>query len=385
MEGSRIRVLFVVPTLSVGGAERIITKLLPAMDPTRFQVSLVCTGAEGELFAHLTSAGIEARALNAGGKWNAHRALLKLSQYVRHTQPDVVISCGAGTTVVGRLAALANKVKNQILWVHESVDVDRRNRLRSLTDLSLIPFTSRFLGVTNSQIAFMSKVRKYPTAKIRIIRSGVDGRNFTSPGGPDLPGQLSDRRGWPMVAMVARLHPVKDHDTLLSAAKIVLGSLPQTQFLIIGDGPRRGELEELCKTLGIEENVHFTGTLPDIDQLLPAIDVHVLSSHSESLPLAVLEGMACGKPVICTDVGGTSEIVEHGVSGYLVPPHDPTELALHLTTLLTNPALAAQMGAAAKSRVESEFTLEDSVAEIENFITELVRSSEKVDVHRNQP
>jgi glycosyltransferase involved in cell wall biosynthesis len=95
--------------------------------------------------------------------------------------------------------------------------------------------------------------------------------------------------------------------------------------------------------------------------------------------------MACGKPVICTDVGGTDEIVEHGVSGYLVPPRDPTQLARHLTTLLTNPALAAQIGAAAKCRVESESTLEHSVSEIEKFITDLVRSNEKVDDRGNQP
>lgn len=385
MKSSPIRVLFVVPTLSVGGAERIITKLLPAMDPTRFEVSLVCTGEEGELFDHLGSTGIRADALRAGGRRNAHRALFKLSRHVRQVRPDVIISSGAGTTAVARLAGFMNKVSSQILWVHESTEVDGLSRLHRLVDRLLQPFTSSFLGVTASQIDFMSTVRKYPAAKIHIIRSGVDVKNFENSAELDLPAKLGAEQGRSIVAMVARLHPIKDHVTFLSAARIVLDSLPRTQFIIIGDGPERAALEKLCGALEIALNVHFLGTCSDIDRILPAIDVHVLSSHSESLPLAVLEGMACGKPVVCTDVGGTSETVEHGISGFLVPPRDPVLLANHLTTLLSNPVLAEQMGAAGKRRVESDFSLVKSVAEVENFIGELVRPNGKIGAHSTQP
>ena len=373
MKRSPIRVLFIVPTLSVGGAERIITKLLPAMDPNRFQVSLVCTGDEGELFDHLTASGIDATALRAGGKRNALKALSRLSAYLRAARPDVVVLSGNGTTLVGRLAGVMTKVQHQIVWVHESLDTDGGSRLRGLADRALIPFTDTFLGVADSQLRFMSTTRKYPTARIRIIRSGVDVKDFVGVDGVDLAEELRAPPDTPTVAMVARLHPVKDHDTFLSAARIVLQTLPETRFLIIGDGPERTRLENLSRRMGIEKSVHFAGTRPDIDRLLPGIDIHVLSSHSESLPLAVLEGMACGRPVICTDVGGTREIIEHGVSGYLVPPQDPARLANHLTTLLTDPVLAGQMGAAGRSRVESEYSLEASVAETERFLEQLVR------------
>jgi glycosyltransferase involved in cell wall biosynthesis len=245
--------------------------------------------------------------------------------------------------------------------------------------------TSRFLGVTASQIYFLSTVRKYPAAKIHIIRSGVDVKDFENHVELDLSAKLGAEPGRPIVAMVARLHPVKDHVTFLSAARIVLDSLPRTQFVIIGDGPERAALEKLCGALDLALNVHFVGTCTDIDQMLPAVDVHVLSSHSESLPLAVLEGMACGKPVICTDVGGTSQTIEHGISGFLVPPRDPVLLANHLMTLLTNPVLAEQMGAAGKRRVETDFSLVKSVAEVENFIGELVRSNEKIGTQLTQP
>lgn len=373
LDGSPIRVLFIVPELPVGGGERIITKLLPSMDPARFHVSLICIGDKGELFDHVASAGIEATAFRAGGKRNALKALRELSSYLRSTKPDVIIVAGAGTAVIGRLAGLLNNVKHRVVWMHSS-RVDRSSFVRDLVDRSLIPSTSRFLGVTEAQISFMETVCKFPATKIRIVRSGVDAKAFESPTDWDLSGELGLRLGQPVVAMVARLQPVKDHFTFLVAAKTVLDSLPETTFLVIGDGPQRGDLENICQQLGISESVHFTGTRLDIDRLLPAIDIHVLSSHSEGLPMAVLEGMACGKPVICTDVGGTSEIIEHGVSGYLVPPGEPAMLAAHLTALLTNPDLAERMGAAGKRRVESEFSFNDSVAEFEKFIMELVDS-----------
>lgn len=371
LDRSPIRVLFVVPELPVGGAERIITKILPAMDPTRFQVSLICVGEQGELFDQLTSAGVEATALRANGKLNAPKALFKLSAHMRSTKPDVMIVAGAGTAVIGRLAGLLNEVKHRVVWVH-SARIDRQSFIRELVDRSLIPFTSRFLGVTESQIPFMEEVCKYPTQKIRIVRSGIDTSIFARPHDEDLSRALGPGLKRPVVAMVARLQPVKDHVTFLAAAKVVLDSMPQATFLVIGDGPQREELEDLCRQMGIEGSVHFAGTRLDIDRLLPAIDVHVLSSHSEGLPLAVLEGMACGKPVICTDVGGTSELVEHGVTGYLVPPEDPAELAAHLITLLSKPDLAERMGAAGKRRVESEFSLTESISEFENFIAGLV-------------
>ena len=322
MGDSPVRVLFVVPELPVGGAERIITKLLPAMDPAKFHVSLICIGEEGELFEQLVSMGIDAKALHASGKPNAAKALRKLSAVMRRAKPDVVIVAGAGTAVIGRLAGLLNNVKHRVVWLHSS-RVDRTGFVRDLVDRSLMPFTSRFLGVTDAQFGFMETVCKFPATKIRIVRNGVDSESFQTPDGWNPRDDLGLDPGRPVVAMVARLQPVKDHITFLNAAKTVLDSLPQTTFLLIGDGPQRGELESLCQQLGISDSVHFAGTRLDIDRLLPAIDVHVLSSHSEGLPMAVLEGMACGKPVICTDVGGTSEIIEHGVSGYLVPPETP--------------------------------------------------------------
>lgn len=376
---SRIKVLFIVPTLSVGGAERVVATSLPAMDPDRFDVSLLCTGAEGEFFGALARAGVEATALGRGGARNAPRALWGLYAHLRRARPDVVVVYGDGTSVLGRIAAYLARIRHRVVWVHRLRELDSEGipvagKLRSLSHRSVRGLGTSYLGVTAAQRDFMVSTCGYPEGRIHFIRNGVDPAGF-DPGDDRAPlAEFGIESGSQVVAIVARLHPVKDHPTLLDAAKRVLAELPGTQFLIVGDGPAALDLKSAVARLGIAESVHFTGTRPDVPRLLRAVDVFVLSSVSECLPVAVLEAMACGRPVVCTDVGGVHEMVEHGVTGYLTAPRDPADLAARVVELLREPELARAMGAAGRRRVESDFTLEGSVAAMQGFLTELVDS-----------
>jgi glycosyltransferase involved in cell wall biosynthesis len=369
LEVSPIRVLLVVPSLPAAGAEKMITRILPALDPARFQVSLVCTGEEGELFEELTAAGIEAHALHVGGKVNATRSLFRVIRHMRRVNPDVIITQGAGTTLIARVAAILNRVKHRVLWVHTSIH--KTGLPHRIADKLLIPSTSIFLGVVETQRKYLSEDCHYPDRKIRIIRNGVDPKSFDVGINRSALAEFGFDPGSKVVGMVARLHPVKDHATLFSAARIVLEAVPETQFLIIGDGPRRAELMALCREVRIEDRVRFTGVRHDIGSLVRAIDVMVLSSHSESLPVAVLEAMACARPVVCTNVGGIAELVEHGTSGYLVAPRDPDALARHIIDLLDDPDLRQKMGAEGRRRVEAEFDLQRCVAAVEQMLVEL--------------
>jgi glycosyltransferase involved in cell wall biosynthesis len=153
----------------------------------------------------------------------------------------------------------------------------------------------------------------------------------------------------------------------------VLNEMPRVKFLVVGDGATRPDLEALCTELRIAPNVHFAGTRGDIARLLRAIDVFALSSSMvECFPLALLEAMACARPAVCTDVGGISEILTHGESGYLVPPKDPQQFAARLLSLLSDPQTAHQMGRAGRDRVEAEFSLDRSVAAAEQAIEDVV-------------
>jgi glycosyltransferase involved in cell wall biosynthesis len=372
VNGRPIRAMFVVPDLGVGGAERHVTTLLPRMDPARFTPSVVCIGEEGALFAALPAAGIEARALHLR-KRQAARALRELISITRWARPDVVVVRGYNAETLGRVAARVAGVEHTIVWVHNIGDTQPRGTVRTVVDHALIRWTSSYFGVAEAQRRYLVDELGYPDDKICVIHNGVDPALFdvNTDRGVLAEFGFSDRD--PVVGILAALRPEKDHATLLLAARIVINEMPRAKFLIIGDGETRPQLEALCSELRITPNVHFAGARCDIARLLCAIDVFALTSVTvECFPIALLEAMACARPAVCTAVGGIPDMINHGETGYLVPPKDPQQLASRLVSLLSDPQTARRMGGAGRDRVEAEFNLDRSVAAAQQAIEDVV-------------
>jgi len=368
--------MFVTPELAVGGFERVLANVLPALDRGKVATSLVCVGPEWEQFPALEAAGIRCVALRPFG--GPMRPYARLVSVIRSERPDVVVTLGIihrGSTRA-RVAAMIAGVKIQAVWLHglplESAGMRARlaDSLRRLGDRSLIPWTHRYLGVAAAQRRFMTDEFHYPAEKIRIIPNGVD---------PDLFDVTPERDalaefGMPpgnVVGIVARLDRVKDHSTLLRAFRIVVDGIPAARLLVVGDGPVRQNLVDLCEELGLRGHVRFTGTRPDVPRLLRSVDVVALASYSEAFPMALLEAMASARPVVATDVGGVSEIVVDRLSGYLVPPRDPLALAAGLMELLSSPERARRMGLVGRARIETELNLANSVAKMQTALVEL--------------
>jgi glycosyltransferase involved in cell wall biosynthesis len=367
-----IRVLFVEPDLQIGGAERHVTTLLPRMDPARFTPSVICIGEEGGLFGSLTAASVDARALHLGGARNALRALAELIMVTRRSRPDVVVVRSFNAETLGRIAARIAGVKHSIVWVHSMLDLRPRSRFRVAIDRALTRWTSGYFGVAEAQRHYLVNELGIPADKIRIIHNGVDLTVFDPSTDRSVLAEFGFTEHDPVVGIVAGLHPWKDHATLLHAARKVIDSMPDAKFLIIGDGVTRPQLETLCASLQIAANVHFTGARDDVARLLAAIDVFALTSTTEAFPISLLEAMACGRPAVCTAVGGVPEVLDDGVSGYLVPPRDPQRLADRLLKLLSDPDAARRMGRAGRDCVEARFSLEQSVARAEQAIQDVV-------------
>jgi glycosyltransferase involved in cell wall biosynthesis len=365
-------VQFVVADLRFGGAQRHETTLLPRMDPARFTPSVICIGEEGGLFAALTAAGVEARALHLGGKRNAVRALRELVSITRRSRPDVVVVRSYNAEILGRIAARIAGVEHTVMWVHNTVDLTPRSWVRTTADRALTRWTSAYFGVAETQRRYLVDELGYPNDKIRIIRNGVDLALFDPNTDRGVLAEFGFAEGDPVVGIVAALFPWKDHATLLRAARIVIDEMPRVRFLVVGDGETRPQLETLCSDLRITPNVHFTGARDDVARLLCAIDIFALTSTSEAFPISLLEAMACGRPAVCSDVGGIPEVLNHGESGYLVPPRDPHQLAARLVSLLSDSQTARRMGRAGRDRVEAEFSLDRSVAAAEQAIEDVV-------------
>ncbi len=232
--------------------------------------------------------------------------------------------------------------------------------------------TDAFIAVAEAQGRYLAEHEGCPAAKIRIIPNGVNVEKFH----PRWPIAVLQREfalepGSPAVGIVAALRAEKNHELFLQAAKLIYHALPSTRFLVIGDGPRRRELESLAGELGIQDAVRFTGTRSDVAEMLSLVDVVMLSSHMEANPISILEAMACEKPVVATRVGSVPETVLDGRTGYLVPPGDAHGLARHTLELLCHPDHAALLGRAGREQVIAHWSVERMVKGYQDLIAGL--------------
>lgn len=366
-----LKVAYIVPDLGVGGAERHVTTLMSHLDRKRFDPMVICLGRQGELFAALADSGVPAVALRRK-KRQALACLIDLVRLLRETLPDVVVMRGYNAEVLGRIASVVAGVPRAIVWVHNCGDLEPRGRIRRMCDAALDRVTHAYFGVAHAQMPYLVNELHYPADKVRIIHNGVDPAIYAGTSDGDRRAEFGFTENNIVVGILAALRPEKDHETFIRAASLVAKLEPSVRFLIVGDGPRRTALEALAVELGINDRVVFTGARNDVAAVLATMDVFVLCSFTiECFPMALLEAMASSLPAVCTAVGGVPELVSDGVTGYLVTPRDPTALAEGLTRLLGSSELRREFGAAARARVEAEFTLERSVREAERQLAEV--------------
>jgi glycosyltransferase involved in cell wall biosynthesis len=372
-----IRVMFVVPSLTVGGAERHLVRVVPRLDPARFTPRIVCLKERGAMYAPLRDAGADLTSLDRRGR-DVHLILRDLVREMRRTRPDVVVTRGFNAEVLGALAARIARVPRVVVWKHNCGDVVRRRRQRVL-DRLVHRLTDSYFGVAFGQVPYLVDELRIRGDKVRVIRNGVDPAEITPDrrGGRDgaVAAEVGAEGTAPVVGILAVLREEKDHATFLRAARHVRDARPDVRFLVIGDGPLRADLEALAGELGLGDGVVFTGMRSDVEEFLRVIDLVVLSSYTiECLPFAVLEAMAAGLPAVCTAIGGLPELVEDGETGFLVPPRDPRGLGEAILAAVADDDRRERMGDAARRRLERHFTLDRSVAGTERALAEVVGS-----------
>jgi glycosyltransferase involved in cell wall biosynthesis len=209
-----------------------------------------------------------------------------------------------------------------------------------------------------------------PESRVHLIYNGVDVSTF-QPRSASAP-RSSDL----LIGNLARLHGKNGQADLLAALQQLLAipGLPRWRCLIAGEGPEDATLAEAARRLSLEDRIEFVGHVARPERFLHDLDVYVQSSVAEGLPNAVLEAMACGLPVVATDVGGTPEVVQDSVTGFLVPARNPARIAKALTRLLADRPARLAMGSAGRGRVEETFSIEQMIRATERLLDDVVGS-----------
>lgn len=361
----RTRLTQVVLSLAQGGSESLARDIAVGVDSSRFSSSVCALDEGGPLLADLESAGIPVRILGrrSGFDW---RLMPRLFRIFRRQRVHLVQTHHLAPLIYS--AAAARLAGAELIHVdHDrfSYTPDRRRKLRIFA-----PLCSRIVVIGQDLRDFFVNEVGLAPSRLSVIHNGVDVRRFSpeiraTRAALGLPGEVR------LIGHVGRLDPAKDHATLLRAFARVLTVHLRVHLVIVGDGLLRRELHDLAATLGISSHVHFLGLRSDVADLLPHFDAFALSSVNEGLPLALLEAMACARPITSTAVGDIPSVIRDGVTGLTFPPGDFNALAETLIALIERSDWATSLGQSARRLVQTSFSLQSTVEHYEALYSTL--------------
>ncbi len=359
-------VAHVIGALRTGGAERQLVNYLLAADKDRFRHTVLCLTERGALAPVVEAAGVTVRVMPV--RQRAFLAsLFRFRSWLRENGVAVVHTHMHHAALWGRLAAkwagvpvLVTTEHGKELW---------KGPVRIAIDRWLSCWTDHHIAVSRDGLELRRRRERVSAERIVLIPNGVP--IPADPINEDGCRRIREEFGipWdaPVVGTVGRLVEAKGYHHLLDAVAGLHAGFPALRWLLVGDGPLRRDLAEAAQRRGLESVLVFAGFRDDIDDLLSAMDVWVMSSLREGLPVALLEAMAAARPIVATTVGGIPDAVTNGESALLVPPGDPEGLRAAIGRLLTDPGLARALAREARRRAEREYAIEAVARRIERL------------------
>lgn len=369
-----LRVLQVIAPAPAGGAESVVLALgagLRSRGHAVLLAALVGPGGEDHpVAAQGRALGLEVEALTHPTRayLAERRAILAL---MRRWQPTAVHTHGYRPDVVAGLAARAAGVP-QVTTAHGFIGGDRRGRLYEWLQLEAARRAAAAVAVSAPIVARYRRAG-VPAARVHLIRNAWSGREPLPRA--DARRALGISSDDPLVGFVGRLSSEKGADVLIES--LAKSSVPRLRAAFAGEGPEREALAARAGALGLGDRVQWLGRVPDAGLLASAFDLFALSSRTEGTPIALLEAMAAGLPIVATAVGGVPDVVSKD-EAWLVPSEDPAALAAALDAALADPALARARGAAARRRLERDFHPDGWLAAHEALYTSVRRADDRV-------
>lgn len=370
----RVSVVQVVYSLGIGGSEILGRDIAIRLKNKGYSSSVCALEHGGPLERDLRSNGIRYHIVDKR-PGRGLSAMWRLYGLFREIAPDIVHTHHLYELVhsfPGARLAGAKIVHTE----HEYFSLSNPKAKLLLKGLST--FCERVTTVGENVTEFLNNEVGIPRRKLMTIPNGIDRKRFN----PEIvPGKRFFPEDAQTIGIIARLEKAKDHCTLLHAFQKVLGECPNARLLIVGEGSEKVALQGECTRLGLQKEVGFIGLQRDIPQILAAIDIFVLSSIEEGLPISILEAMAMRKPVVATAVGNIPEVIKHNQTGLLVAPKDKDGMASAILKLLRDREFGFSMGANACRLIRERYDLDETFARYAALYESAMARNPK-DVHR---
>jgi len=342
------RVAVLLPSMMVGGAERLVVEELSILkDDPRFAVELHLVFDEGPFFQSVASFGVPVYVWNAPHKsLHMFKTYADIVRHLRRTGCDILhchLLDGIGP-LVGKLAGA-----RVVATVHSDKPYSALERF--------------VLSTSDLVLACGAQVKRNICGFVPARKVGVLNNAIRKPGDngfrrDDALRKFGLKEKNKLVVSLGRLIRLKGFDVLIEAFKHVVTDMPEAVLLIGGEGEEKNRLIGLVESAGLEKNIRIPGLVSDIHEVLAACDLYVNSSRWEGLPMTLLEAMAHGKPMVATNVGGNPEVVYVGVTGILVPPEDPRQLANAIIQMLKDDSFREDAGKAAFTLFSQKYTID---------------------------
>jgi glycosyltransferase involved in cell wall biosynthesis len=355
-----IKVLHLCSSSGFFGAENVIIELSKGM--VHFGVDPIVGifnniyNPHTELASEASRNGIKFKIFNCRNILDL-RTVNEIKLFIKSKNVDILHTHGYKTNAYGILASTRKNIK--VATNHAWVKANLKSKFYCAIDSVLIRFFENIIAVSDTIKADMVK-KGIADNKIHVIYNGIDAKRFDKKKNDviNLKNELRIRKNCKVVGTVGSLIDVKGHIYLIKAAQKVIKKFPDIQFLVVGDGLRRKELQNQVKEMKLAKHFLFVGLRNDIPEIYSLMDVFVLASIEEGMPMVILEAMASGKPIISTKVGSVPKAVIDQHNGILVPPKNYEDLAKAIEFMITNEKKARTYAINALKKVNDEFLSE---------------------------
>ncbi len=368
---SKIRVVHIISQFTCGGMEVVIVNMINSLPTDKYEHHVISLKKYSDDMDDrlLVKVGIHTVNKKEGKDPGFY---LRLRELLRSIHPDVVNTYNIGTIdcVLSSLF-VGSPVRYHSEHGRDVSDPQGINWKYNFLRKFLSHFFRRYIVVSRELKGWLDSQVKIPQRKIECIYNGVDTNLFCP---RDADGKARIKRDIFsvdsfLIGNIGRLDPVKNHDYLLRVFRKYIDLHPDldVKLVLIGDGPEKNNIIRLVKNYNLGKHVILPGAMKNIEKILPAFDIYVQSSIAEGLPMVILESMSAGVPVISTDVGGISEIIDHEKDGYLVESNNDEALLYWLNTLQESVSTRNKSSLNARKKIQNIFSLDKMVKEYDRL------------------